>query len=328
MNLLFVFALISVLVVNQNVNAHGQHDESLDHQPDHHEYHRDTGAVGDLFASKERCGATSPSDAEKQEAARVVSKWVSSDLSRLNVGTTTEIDTYFHVITNGAVGAINDTSLLAQLKVLNDSFLPSGFSFKLLGTTRTDNADWFNAGLSSDAQSQMISSLRKGTAKTLNVYFNNVPDLLGYASYPMYYNDFPVIDGVVIQSDTIPGGAASSHNQGKVLVHETGHWLGLYHTFEIDFSPGKFWFLLFLLKTIGISPNQCIQGNGDEVNDTPVQKTPTIGCPVRKDTCPLRLGMDPIHNYMDYSDDVCRTEFTKGQAKRMLASWNEYRAGK
>lgn len=31
---------------------------------------------------------------------------------------------------------------------------------------------------------------------------------------------------------------------------------------------------------------------------------------------------------MDYSDDVCLTEFTPGQAERMNAQWALYRAGK
>lgn len=42
-------------------------------------------------------------------------------------------------------------------------------------------------------------------------------------------------------------------------------------------------------------------GTGDLIADTPVQIDATRGCPVGLDTCPDQPGLDPIHNYMDYS---------------------------
>jgi hypothetical protein len=61
------------------------------------------------------------------------------------------------------------------------------------------------------------------------------------------------------------------------------------------------------------------------VDDTPAMNAPTSGCPAGKDTC-KEPGLDPIHNYMDYSYDSCYDQFTNGQTARMQAQWAEFRA--
>ena len=80
------------------------------------------------------------------------------------------------------------------------------------------------------------------------------------------------------------------------------HWLGLFHTFQ----------------------GGCTATN-DEVTDTPAQGASTNGCPEGADTCTLP-GLDPIHNYMDYSYDTCYTMFTAGQTSRMNTMWAAHRA--
>ena len=93
------------------------------------------------------------------------------------------------------------------------------------------------------------------------------------------------------------------YDLGKTLTHETGHWINLAHTFEGGCGS-----------------------KGDFVADTPAQKIPTGGCPEGKDTCKGDPGLDPIHNYMDYSFDSCYSEFTPGQVQRMRDAWLFYRA--
>jgi hypothetical protein len=218
------------------------------------------------------------------------------------------IDVYFHVITkSNGDGDVSNGMISAQMQVLNDAFGPAGWDFRLVSTDRTANDSWYTAGPGTAAERQMKSALRQGGADALNVYASNPGGgYLGWATFPSSYPSSPSQDGVVLLSASLPGGSAAPYNQGDTGTHEVGHWLGLYHTFQ----------------------GGC-NGSGDYVGDTPAERSPAYGCPVGRDTCRARRGgegLDPIENFMDYTDDACMDVFTGGQLERMQLSWDGYRA--
>jgi hypothetical protein len=72
-----------------------------------------------------------------------------------------------------------------------------------------------------------------------------------------------------------------------------------------------------------------LNGRGDLVSDTPAEAHSNFGCPTGQDSCTQRKnpGLDPIHNFIDYTDDDCVFEFTAGQDARMDAMFTRYRFG-
>jgi hypothetical protein len=216
------------------------------------------------------------------------------------------INVYFHVISNGSAGNVSDQMISAQIDVLNQAFAPWGWSFNLVSTDRTSNAAWYTMGPGTAAEAAAKAALRQGTADDLNLYSANPGGgLLGWATFPWSYASDPKDDGVVLLFSSLPGGSAAPYNLGDTATHEVGHWMGLYHTFQ----------------------GGCNKKRGDLVADTEPERSPAYGCPTGRDSC-RGGGLDPIQNFMDYTDDACMNHFTAGQDARMDAQFTTYRFGK
>jgi hypothetical protein len=226
------------------------------------------------------------------------------------------VPTVFHMISDHSFSTAEKNRwnrlIAAQMTVLNDSYAgrtapndaDTPFRFSLTTTTWTVNSDWYTV-VPGKNERDMKHALYAGDARTLNVYAANIGGgLLGWAYFPKGYNNGrDYIDGVVMLDESMPGGTEGKYAEGDTLTHEVGHWLALEHTFAHGCSA-----------------------SGDFVADTPREAYPQFDCPVGADTCPAP-GLDPIHNFMDYTQDSCMDMFTAGQADRMSDAWVAFRAG-
>ncbi len=221
-------------------------------------------------------------------------------------GPKSNIPVYVHVMTatNGA-GNVSDTQIAQQIAVLNQTYsghdvngtgTNTGIQFSLAGTNRIANNTWHTDRQSTTYRAQT----RQGGKNALNIWVVDFK-YLGIATFPWDYAANPAIDGIRVQYSSFPGGSAANYNLGETATHEAGHWLGLYHTFQ----------------------GGC-NAPGDSVSDTAPQASPSTGCPTGRDSC-AGGGLDPIHNYMDYSYDACYFEFSPGQSTRMDQMWTAYR---
>ncbi|MCL4839871.1 MAG: zinc metalloprotease [Thermoanaerobaculia bacterium] len=251
-----------------------------------------------------RCAVPAPSAAEIAEVDRAVAEYVRLFGEGVSEATSWSIPVRWHVVRSGTAisqGNIPDSWITAQINVLNSAYAGTGFSFYLAGTDRTTNSRWYT-GCYGSQERKMKQALAIDPANNLNIYSCRPSNgILGYAYFP---NSFPESDyrhGVVLLDQSLPGGSASPYNLGDTATHEVGHYLGLYHTFQ----------------------NGC-KSPGDSVNDTPYEGSAAYGCPTGRDTC-SSTGLDPIKNFMDYTDDACMNEFTADQTARMQAMVSTYR---
>lgn len=217
-----------------------------------------------------------------------------------------KIPVAFHVVRTSATGwNISDTTIQAQLNVLNGAYSSMNLSFFIQSIQRHVKPAYAIVDGGTVTEQNMKNELAITPKYVLNVYFvENAGEqggnpILGYAYLPDAFPDDNKRHGCVVWKEALPGTSLTNFNEGDTLTHEVGHYLGLFHTFY--------------------SSTTCAESDG--CADTPIHKMNTGKPPVGTDTCtgPSFPGLDPIRNYMNYVDDDWMWEFTNNQAERAYA---------
>lgn len=302
--------------------------------------------VGQAAATRARClvedtGTTASTTYSQMIDRRQAARDIPSDIV---------VDVHFHITsTTENADLVTDEIISAQWDVLHGNYAKHNITLNLNSTERIvddlagagwlvfNGTDWNNYP---EEQKAFFQSTRKGGYDELNLYFFAPwsPGASGYCTFPTVVDgdrpqagdDAFAVDLCQISALTMPGmpddrATLDGFILGHVAVHETGHWFGLNHTFA----------------------GGCNEP-GDSVADTPAAGL-VYDCPIGSDTCPGVSGLDPIHNFMSYTNDTwcvfpffafcevwgaesntrvisCSTnEFTPGQRDRMFETFYSYR---
>jgi len=209
-------------------------------------------------------------------------------------------------------GFVSATRRSKLIKALNNAFKSSRIRFKNAKVEVVED-DRFCFDLENDVTEQTAKQkYHADPDRFLNLYTAALsPSTWGWATFPTDYmfpanNPAKWMDGVVVAHTVLPGGPDPKYAVGKRVVHEVGHWLGLFHTFHLGCA-----------------------GNGDDIPDTPAHFPENYGNPA--DGAPngaCNAGeLAPIHNFMNYTDDVCMTHFTTEQTEKIRKVMQLFRPG-
>lgn len=228
------------------------------------------------------------------------------DGSRL-LQTISSIPMYFHVIGNDLSDSFlnGNNGLLKQI----ERAFAGNFTFEFQGLIINKKDEWKGSQLNTAKDLEMKRITHVGGKDTLNVWFKLSGARAGGDGTFPWENAF-TSDGVTVWG----------LQDKNLVIHEIGHWLGLYHIFRGG-SDGS----------IGCD------GEDDLVADTPRRSAVSwgrngntrCGNASDDDTCPNSItetpnGKKPWYNYMDYSN--CNTQsFTPGQMERAKEQYEEYR---
>lgn len=230
-----------------------------------------------------------------------------------------------HIIHNNGAENISDAQVLAGIQHLNEAFANTGYydpangvntqiQFCLAqrdpnnnptnGITRNVSSLTVMGGPNYYSDDLAVKNLNRwNPACYINIWLvRSIPgNVAGYAYLPSAHGS--AVDGILMESTYFGSSPANS----VVTIHEMGHYLGLYHTFE------------------GACKNDDCTADGDKVCDTPPdQSTASTSCNTTINSCStdalsgFGTDVDDLkEDYMDYGNFDCMKVFTQGQADRM-----------
>ncbi|KAM3497034.1 hypothetical protein MY10362_009597 [Beauveria mimosiformis] len=163
------------------------------------------------------------------------------------------------------------------MDALNKGFESAQITFKIIDVA------WHikTSGLRIDDEKRKF---HQGNLTTLNLFFEERdPTRAGSTHTPNFKSVLfeEKLDGMVVNSNTVPGGPHPTWNEGVTMIHEAGHWFNLPHTSYTGAAD-------------------CVPENRN--------------VPITSDNA---CGNHCDFNFMSYGDDACLREFTPTQIANM-----------
>lgn len=183
---------------------------------------------------------------------------------------------------------------------LNEAFAKINLKFNICNTLYVDNYH-FNSVSSQGNEKDLL--MQYNAPNTINLYFaSTLIDSLGFNVAGYTFMPSQKKDAVLLSKSSI---------KGTEIIHQFGHFFNLYHTHEIVFGKEL------------VTDSNC-KTKGDRCCDTPADPMltglVTTDCEYSGSSkdAQKKFYIPSVSNYMSYSKNSCRCDFTNDQYYRII----------